>query len=150
MRADRDLVHVDRSAGEEHRAALGDGHHRDRALLAERGEPRPFQRVHGDIDGRAHLVPDLLAVVEHRRFVLLALADDDDAVHGDGVEHPAHAVHCRLVGGDLVATADPAARRDRPELRDADELERQVAVGSAEALEFTDRGLHATVTSSQR
>ena len=35
--------------------------------------------------------PMLLAVVEHRRLVLLALADDDDAVHVDRVEHDAHA-----------------------------------------------------------
>ena len=56
-------------------------------------------------------LPMLLAVVEHRRLVLLALADDDDAVHLDGVEHVAHGVDGGLVGGDLVAAADPARRR---------------------------------------
>ena len=35
-------------------------------------------------------VADLLAVEEHRRLVLLALADHDDAGHRDRVEHGAH------------------------------------------------------------
>ena len=48
-------------------------------------------------------VADVLAVVEHRRLVLLALADHDDAVHRDRVEHVAHRVDGRLVGGLLVA-----------------------------------------------
>ena len=56
-------------------------------------------------------VADLLAVEEHRRFVLLALADDDDAVHRDGVEDEAHRVDRGAVGGVLVAPAHPAAGR---------------------------------------
>ena len=53
-------------------------------------------------------VADVLAVVEHRRFVLLALADDDDAVHRDGGQDGAHRVDGRAVGTELVAAADPA------------------------------------------
>ena len=74
-------------------------------------------------------VADLLAVVEHRRLVLLALADHDDAVHRDRVEHVAHTVDGGLVGGLLVAHADEWSRRQRGGLGDADELEREVAIG---------------------
>src|SRR6185312_75597 len=49
--------------------------------IALRAERRPLERVDGDV----HFVPlagtDLLAAVEHRRLVLIALPDDDDAGH---------------------------------------------------------------------
>ena len=75
-------------------------------------------------------VADLLAVVEHRRLVLLALADHDDAVHRDRVEHRA-ASRRRRPGRRrlLVAAPDPAARAHRRRLGHADELEREVPVG---------------------
>ena len=73
-------------------------------------------------------VADLLAVEEHRRLVLLALADDDDAAHRDRVEHQPHRVDRGLVGGDLVAAPDPARRERGGRLGDADELEREVPV----------------------
>ena len=77
--------------------------------------------------GRA--VADLLAVVEHRRLVLLALADHDDAVHRDRVEHVAHRVDGGLVGGLLVAAPDHPRRGQSSGLGHAHELEREVAVG---------------------
>ena len=129
VRADGDLLHVDGGAGEEHRPALRDRDHRDRVRLAERGQPRALERVDRDVDLGPLAVADLLAVVEHRRLVLLALADDDDAVHRDRVEHRAHRVDGGLVGGDLVAAADPAAGAHRRGLGHAHELEREVAVG---------------------
>ena len=46
-----------------------------------RGQRRALERVDGDVDLRRRAVADVLAVVEHRRLVLLALADDDEAVH---------------------------------------------------------------------
>ena len=78
---------------------------------------------------RRAAVADLLAVEEHRRLVLLALADHDDAVHRDRVEHEAHRVDGGAVGGDLVAAADPAGGGERRRLGDADQLQREVAVG---------------------
>jgi hypothetical protein len=48
----------------------------------------------------------VLAVVEHGRLVLLALADDHDAVHLDRVQDDAHRVDRGLVGGDLVPHPD--------------------------------------------
>ena len=73
-------------------------------------------------------VAHLLAVVEHRRLVLLALADHDDAVHADGVEERAHAVHGGLVGGDLVAAPHEPRRGQRAALGGANDLEREVTV----------------------
>jgi hypothetical protein len=70
----------------------------------------------------------VLAVVEHRRLVLLALADHHDAVHVHGVQHRVHPVDRRLVGGLLVPLPHQASRRQGGRLGDADELEREVAV----------------------
>ena len=58
---------------------------------------------------RRRAVADHLAVGEHRRLVLLALADHDDAVHVDRVQHGVHAVDRGLVGRLLVAHADERA-----------------------------------------
>ena len=124
-----DLVHVQRRAREEHRAALGDGDDGDRVRHPERGQPGPFERVDGDVDLGPGAVADLLAVEEHRRLVLLPLADHDDAAHRNGVEHEAHRVDGGLVGGDLVAAPRPARREGGGGLRDANELEREVPVG---------------------
>ena len=74
-------------------------------------------------------VADLLAVVEHRRLVLLALADDDDAAHADGADQRAHGVDGGAVAAVLVAAADPAAGGHGGGLGDADQLEGEVAVG---------------------
>ena len=104
------LFHVDAGAGVEHRAALGKGDHGQGAGHAERAEAGSLERVDGDVDDRRAAVADLLAVEEHRRLVLLALADHDDAVHRDRVEDEAHRVDGRLIGGDLVAAADPGRR----------------------------------------
>ena len=59
-------------------------------------------------------VADPLAVEQHRRLVLLALADHDDAVHVNAVEHVPHRVDGRLVGGLLVARGRSAALRRVP------------------------------------
>ena len=81
VRADGDLLHVDAGPGVEHRAALADGDDRERVAPAEGRERGAVDGVDGDVAQRAGAVADLLAVEQHRRFVLLALADDDDAVH---------------------------------------------------------------------
>ncbi len=124
------LLHVDARAGVEHRAALGERDHGQRVGHAERAQARALERVDGDVDLRAAAVADLLAVGEHRRLVLLALADHHDAVHVDRVQHGVHAVDGGLVGGLLVAAADPARGGQRGGLGDAHELEREVAVGT--------------------
>ncbi len=95
-----------------------------------RRQRRALERIDGDVDLRRRAVADLLAVVEHRRLVLLALADHDDAVHLDRVQHVAHAVDGGLVGRLLVAPADERRRGQRGRLGHAHELEGQVAVGA--------------------
>ncbi len=70
---------------------------------------------------RRRAVADVLAVVEHRRLVLLALADHDDAVHVDRVQHvracrrrrPGRRPPCR----PCRPAAPPAARRPRSRAR---------------------------------
>ena len=123
-----DLLHVDAGAGVEHRPALGEGDHRQRRGHPARGQRRALERVDGDVDDRRAAVADLLAVVEHRRLVLLALADHDDAVHRHRVEHQPHRVDGGAVGALLLAAADPAAGGERPRLGHPDQLEREVAV----------------------
>ncbi len=100
------LLHVHARPGIEHRAAARQRDHRQRARHPVRGERRALQRIDGDVDLRRRAVADPLAVVEHRRLVLLALADHDDAVHLHRLQHVAHAVDRRLIGGLLVAEPD--------------------------------------------
>jgi hypothetical protein len=127
-RADGDLLHVDAGAGVEHRALLAHGDHRQGVAASERGE-------RGAVDGSTAMstsggaVADALAVVEHRGLVLLALADDDDAVHRDGLEDEAHGLDGRAVGAVLVAAAHPAGRGEGGGLGDPHQLQGQVAVG---------------------
>jgi hypothetical protein len=73
-------------------------------------------------------VAHLLAVVEHRRFVLLALADDDDALHAHRADHRPHRVDRRAVATVLVSAADPAARGHGTRLGDPHQLQGEVAV----------------------
>ena len=72
---------------------------------------------------------DPLVVEEHRRFVLLALADHDDALHRHGIDHAAHQVDGGAVGGVLVAAADPARGAHGGRLGHPHELECEVAIG---------------------
>ena len=66
---------------------------------------------------------DLLADVEHRRLVALALADDDPPGDVDLVHRPAHRLGRQPVGAVPVAAAHEARRRDRRRLGDAHHLE---------------------------
>ena len=101
-------------------------------LAAGRGERGAVDRVDGDVAGRRRAVADVLAVEEHRRVVLLALADDDDAVEVDGAEELAHRVDRGAVGGVLVAAADERNGADRRGLGRTHELHAEVAVGVEE------------------
>ena len=123
-----DLVHVEHRRRVEHRAAVGHREHRDgvgHALAHQRGA---VDRVDGEIAFRAVAVADVLAVVEHRRFVFLALADHDDAAHGDRVHQLADRVDGRAVATLFVAAAHPAAGGHGACFGDPDKLEGEVAV----------------------
>ena len=125
---DGDLLHVDARARVEHRALLGHGDDRHGVAPALGGEGGAVDRVDGDVDRGRAAVADALAVVEHRRFVLLALADDDHAVHLDRAEHEAHGVDGGAVGAVLVAPAHPAGGGQGGGFGDPDELEGEVAI----------------------
>ena len=124
-----DLLHVDARARVEHRAAAGDRDHRQGVGLAPRDQAGAVDRVDRHVDGGRAAGAEVLAVVEHRRLVLLPLADHDDAVEVDRVEHQAHRVDGGPVGGVLVAPADPARGRQRGGLGGADQVEGEVPVG---------------------
>ena len=126
-----ELVHVEDGGGVVHRPAVGDGHDGDGVVHALGRQRRAVDGVDGDVDLGAGAVADLLAVVEHRGVVLLALADDDDAVHADRGDHRAHRLDRGAVGLVLLAAADPPASGHRRCLGHPDQLEGEVAVGLA-------------------
>ena len=82
-----------------------------------------------DIDLRSDAVAHGLAIEEHRRVILLTLADDDDAVHGDTADELAHGVDGSAIGPVLVAAADPAGSGHRRGLGHSHEFEGKIAVG---------------------
>ena len=124
-----ELVHVEDRARVVHPPAVGDREHRDRARHPLGAQRRAVDRVDRDVDLRAGAVAHLLAVEEHRGVVLLALADDDGALHRDGGDQGAHRGDGGPVREVLLAPADPPAGGHRGRLGDPDELEREVAVG---------------------
>jgi hypothetical protein len=72
----------------------------------------------------------VLPVEEHRGLVLLALADDDHAVHRHGGDEGPHGAHRGTVGAVLVTAPHPAARGHRGGFGHPDEFQGEVAVGS--------------------
>ena len=127
--ADGDLVHVHARAGVEHGAPLADGDDGDGVGAAVGGERGAVDGVDGDVGERRGAVADALAVEQHGRFVLLAFADDDDAVHRHRGEHGAHGVDGGAIGAVLVAAADPPGGGECGRLGDTHQFEREVAVG---------------------
>ncbi|MGY2995819.1 hypothetical protein ACVWWD_004626 [Mesorhizobium sp. URHB0026] len=117
-RTDRDLVHVD--VGREQQAALlGDRDHGERVRQVLGADRRAFERIKRDIDRRPFAGPDLLADIEHRRLVPLALADHHRALDGEAVELLAHGIDGDLVGSLFVAAAAQPGGRDRGPFGDA-------------------------------
>ncbi len=123
------LLHVEDRRRVVHRPARRDREHRDGVRHALGRQGRAVDRVDRDVALGSGAVADLLAVVEHRRVVLLALADDHGAVHADGRDQHPHGVDRHPVGAVLVAAAHPAAGGHGSGLGDPHELQGQVAVG---------------------
>lgn len=124
-----DLLHVHAGSGVEHRAPVGGGDDRQGVAPPQRGQGGAVDGVHRDVGLGGLAVADALAVVEHRGLVLLALPDDDDAVHVHAAQHGPHGVHRRAVGPVLVAPAHPAGGGDGGRLGGPDQLQGQVPVG---------------------
>src|SRR4029079_1010912 len=86
-----------------------------------------------DVDLGSLSAADLLADVEHRRLVALALADDDLALDVEAVQRGAHGVDRHLIGGPLVAAPDQLESGHGGGLGDADRFEDEAAVEGLEA-----------------
>ena len=112
---------------------LGQRHHGERAGAALGGERGALQGIDRDVH-RGAAGADLLADVEHRRLVHLALADHHGAGDCDGVERAAHRLDGCAVGLVLLAETDPARGGKRCGLGDAHDLERKIAVGDVAGL----------------
>ncbi len=124
-----DLVHVEHRRRVEHGSAVRHREDRDGVGHALGHQGGAVDGVDGEIAHRPVAVADLLAVVEHRGVVLLALADHHHAAHRHRIDQLAHRVDGRAVAALLVSAADPAPSRHRAGLGDADQLQGQVAVG---------------------
>lgn len=127
-RTDGKLLHVDERARIEHCASLGNRDHGNGATLTFAGESRSIDRIDSDVSHRRTTVANRLAVVEHGGFVLLALADDHEAVHLDASKDMTHGINGRLIGTVLVAPAHPASGSHGSRLCGAYEFESQVAL----------------------
>src|SRR5690625_3134131 len=138
------LLHVEHGRRVVHAAALGDGEHRQRVVVAEGGQPGAVDRIDRDVDVGPGAVTDALAVEQHGGLVLLALADHDGAVHPDGVHEGAHRIDGGPVSLVLVAEPHPATSGDRGGFGHPHQFEGEVAVGGGHLGRFAavHRGLH--------
>ena len=123
-----ELLHVDAGAGVEHGAAFGHGDDGQRTTAALGGQRGAVDGVHRDVGQRGSAVADLLPVEQHRRVVLLALADDDDPVHRHAGQDGPHGLDGGAVGAQLVPPAHPAAGRHGRRLGDPHEVHGEVPV----------------------
>ena len=107
---------------------LGGRQHGNSARHAHGAKVCALERIHRDVDFRHRLAvfllqPDLLADEEHRRFVALALPDDDGAGYRHGVQHMPHGFDRRLVRPVPVAAAHGPRRCDRGLFHHTDKLQ---------------------------
>ncbi len=124
----RNLVHVDERTGVQHRTAFGNGDDTQGIAASQRRECGSVDRVDCNVGDGLVAVADMFAIEQHRRFVLFALADDDDSIHVDGLQEIAHGVNGGTIGCMLVAAANPFGRRKCRRLGHPNEFHRQVAV----------------------
>ena len=123
--ADGDLLHIHVGCVQK-AALLGDGQHRQRARQRLRAQADTFERIDGDVDLGA-APAQLLADIEHRHFVLLALANDDAAGNRQVAQFAPHRAGRRYVRLHFVATAAEMRRGHRRGLSNARNVERQRA-----------------------
>ena len=113
-------------------ALFARGQHRDRARRSRGAQVRAFERIDRDIHGREIESTDVLrgadsfADEKHGRFVALALADDDGAVHGHFVHHLAHGSDGGLVGHVAVSSPHGFGRFDGRLFDDAQKFQTQL------------------------
>ena len=128
LRAGHELIHVEHCRRVVHRPAFSNSHHGQRIVQALRRQTGAVDRVNRNIGFGAVTGTHVLAVEQHRGFILLALTDHHDTVEINGREHRTHRIDSRAVCPVLVAVANPRGRCDRRDLSHADQLHRQVPV----------------------
>ena len=112
-------------------ALFAGGQHRDRAGRARGAQVGALERIDRDVHGGKIKSPDVLrgadffADEKHRGFVAFALADDDGAVHGHFVHHPAHGCDGGLVGLVAVSQAHGLGRFNGRLFDDAQKFQTQ-------------------------
>ena len=127
---DHHLFHV-AVGGVQQTAALGGSQYCDGAGQSVGTQVGAFERIDGDINlgvVAAVLFADLLADVEHGGFIALAFADDDGAVHGDGIHHRTHGLGGHLVGPLAVTLPHGLGGSDGSIFDDAQEFKSEVGL----------------------
>ena len=114
--ADCDLLHV--AIGRmQQRAGFSHCDRGDRPGHVFGAERRAFQGINRNIDFRSVLSADLFADEKHRRFINLALADNDGSVDRQLVEFAAHGIDRGLIGSLVLAVPAQGAPRTPPPVR---------------------------------
>src|SRR5438105_14214448 len=107
---------------------LGDGHDSARVWAALCDRVCALQRIDGNVQLRSLAASDALADEEHRRFITLALPDDDHSVEARVLHGFPHRFDRCLIGLVVVAVTHPMCRGDRRGLRYPYELEARPAI----------------------
>ena len=136
---DHQLLHVEIGRVQQSAAVRG-REHGDGVRRTGRTQVRALERIDRDVHLR-ELVggavpvpiarmghPDLLADVQHRRLVALALADHNRAVDRHAVHHPPHRLHGNLIGLVAVALAHRVRTRNGGLFDHAQEFEGKVRI----------------------
>ena len=126
-RPDSDLVHVDEWPWVEHRAARRNGHGREGVVGTVGQGTRAVNRINSNVHLRPSPRADALTVEQHRGMILLALADDNDRIHLNGIQHQSHRFNRGTVSSDLIAATHLTTGRQCGRLGHAHQFQRQVA-----------------------
>ncbi|MOA13503.1 hypothetical protein D3C78_1335590 [compost metagenome] len=94
-------------------AAIAHRQYCQRIGLAHGGHAGAFDRVDGDIHRVALAAADLLADIQHWRFINFAFADHNAAIDIHFIKHNAHCVDRSTIGGVLIAASQPFVARQR-------------------------------------
>src|SRR6185295_6477547 len=126
-RTDGNLVHIHVRRVQQP-TALGDRQHGQRVRHGFGANRGALERIDGNVDLWAVAKAHLLADVEHRALIHLALANDDPALDVNLAQLMAHGVDGSLVGSLLVAAPTQSRRGDGGGLRHTRDLKHQDAI----------------------
>ena len=125
LRTDDQFIQIDVGRVPE-TACFGHRHHRNRSELVLCCKIRALEWIDRDIDLGTLPGSDLLADIEHRRLIPLALADDDLTIDIEPRQHSAHRLDRGIVRGMPVPETDPSCRSDRSSLGHLQELQEEI------------------------